>query len=119
MTYPYFNPAGNIPYNIAPRHEIIRVNGRNGAEAFQMAPNSQVLLLDETAPIVWLKTTDGAGYPTLLAYEITPAQTPEQKEAGKYDALEKRIANLEAMINEKSNSRSSKSRQTDGADRPD
>lgn len=43
-------------------YDIIRVNGRNGAEMFQMPPNSQALLLDETMPIVWLAQTDGAGY---------------------------------------------------------
>ena len=51
-------------YNFYPvTARIVRVSGRPGAEAYQMAPNSEVLLLDETAPIVWLKTTDGAGYP--------------------------------------------------------
>ena len=90
-----------FPY-IPQRYEIIKVNGQNGAAAFQMAPNSQVLLLDETAPVVWLKTTDGAGYPTLTPYDITPAQTQEQKEAGRFDAIEKRLTELEAMIRDKS-----------------
>ena len=103
--YPYAQPY-------AQRYEIIRVSGRNGAEAFQMSPNSQVLLLDETAPLIWLKTTDGAGYPTLTPYDIAPAQTQEQKEASKIEALEKRIASLEEILNEKSNSGSSKSKQT-------
>ncbi len=39
-----------------------------------MPPNSSILLLDETAPIVWLKMTDGAGYPTLNPYDIAPHQ---------------------------------------------
>ena len=30
--------------------EVIRVNGKNGAEAFQMPPNSSIILLDESAP---------------------------------------------------------------------
>ena len=45
--------------------QITRVNGRNGAEAFRMAPNASVLLMDENDPIVWLKASDGAGYCTL------------------------------------------------------
>lgn len=44
----------------APRYEVIQVNGENGARAFAMAPNSSALLMDATAPIVWLCTTDGA-----------------------------------------------------------
>lgn len=102
-----YNPYGmpTAPYNAFPaqRHEVIRVSGRNGAEAFQMAPNSSVLLLDETAPVVWLKTTDGAGYPTLASYDITPSLSQEQKEQSRFDVLEKRISNLEAILNDKSN----------------
>lgn len=91
------------PYYFQQHYEIVRVNGRPGAEAFQMAPNSQTLLLDETAPIVWLKTTDGAGYPSLTAYEITPAQTPEEKDDERFEELTRRIDELEAMIREQSN----------------
>lgn len=54
------------------RQEVIRVHGEEGAKAYQMAPNSSILLLDETAPIVWLKTTDGASYPTITGYKIEP-----------------------------------------------
>ena len=57
---PYFN---NTPSNIfnnpnvsnttfLPKSEIIKVNGKGGAEAYQMGVNSSALLLDETAPIV-------------------------------------------------------------------
>lgn len=125
MAYPYYNtpynPATN-PYNMtasAPRYEIIKVNGQNGAQALQMAPNSQALLLDETAPIVWLAMTDGAGYKTLTAYDITPAQTAEQREKSKFDVIEQRLANLEAIINGQPNTRSAKPKSSHGADSAD
>jgi len=54
------------------RQEVVRVNGMNGANAYQLPPNSSILLLDDSAPIVWLKITDGAGYPTLTPYDIVP-----------------------------------------------
>ena len=41
------------------KNEVVRVSGRGGAEAYQMAPNSSIILLDESAPVIWLKTTDG------------------------------------------------------------
>jgi hypothetical protein len=44
----YYNPYQQISNH----QEVIRVNGRQGAEAYQMAPNSSVLLLDENAPVV-------------------------------------------------------------------
>ena len=120
-----YNPYGGFtsPYSAYPqKYEVIRVNGKNGAEAFQLAPNSSVLLLDETAPVVWLKTTDGAGYPTLSSYDIAPSLTPEQREQNRYDTLEKRISDLEALLNDKSNigsiksKRSTEKRESDTAD---
>lgn len=84
--------------DMQPRYDIIRVSGENGAKAFGLPPNSSVILLDETAPIVWLKTTDGAGYPTLTPYTITPYQAAAQPD---YGTLEARIKRLEDMLNEK------------------
>ncbi len=49
-TYPNYGAMGQQTY--PQRQEVVRVNGRNGANAYQMAPNSSILLLDETAPII-------------------------------------------------------------------
>ena len=86
------------------RVEVIHVNGENGARAYQMPPNSSVLLLDDTGPIVWLCQTDGAGYKTVTPYEISP-YTPEPPID--ISALESRIEKLEERLNNrgKSNSR--------------
>lgn len=78
---------------------VLRVTGRRGAEAMPMGPNSEVLLLDETAPIVWLKTTDAAGYPTLKAYDIK--EHIEEKPID-YKALDDRLKKLEELLNAKS-----------------
>lgn len=82
----YYNPYGSYPQQMS----VIRVNGENGAKALQLAPNSSALVLDETAPIVWLCQSDGAGYKTAKPYKIEPMEitTPE--------SLEKRLARLEA-----------------------
>ncbi len=96
----YGNPYWNMGYQQLQRQEVVRVNGKNGAEAYQMAPNSSVLLLDETAPIVWLKTTDGASYPTISGYSIAPIELNAVNTAEKdYADLESRIAKLEEIIN--------------------
>ena len=89
---PYFNQSyQQNQYNQQniQRTEVIKVNGEGGAKAFQMAPNSSVLLLDETAPIVWLKTTDGAGYPAVTPYSITPYKPAPPVDV---NGLEQRIA---------------------------
>ena len=85
----------NQPYYQPIRNEIIHVNGENGARALQMMPNSQALLLDDTAPIVWLAQTDGAGYKTITAYDIV-LHVPEKPIDIK--SLEERIDKLERMM---------------------
>ena len=78
------------------RQEIVKVNGRAGADAYQMAgPNCSVVLVDETAPRIYIKATDGAGYPTVTPYRIEPEQ--EQPAADAKD-LEARIKKLEEVI---------------------
>ena len=77
--------------------QVVRVNGRNGAEAYTIGPNSSALLLDESGTMVWLVTSDGAGYKTVSAYDITPHQTAPAPDFG---ALETRIKRLEDFINE-------------------
>lgn len=96
MNYPYQN---NYLQNLMlPQpHEVTKVNGKGGVDAFQMAPNSSDLLLDTTAPIVWLVQTDGAGYKTSTPYDITPHQSEEEVH---YKTLEERISRIEEVINE-------------------
>lgn len=79
------------------RYEIIHVNGENGAKSFRMAPNSQCLLLDDTAPIVWLCQSDGAGYHTATPYQIAPYQAQPEPN---YGDLNQRITRLEEILNE-------------------
>ena len=119
-----YNPQMQIPYqtqyntlrqDFSPKQEIIRVNGENGARAFNLPPNSGILLLDETAPIVWLKQTDGAGYPTLTPYSITPYQAEPPIDT---KSLEQRVTRLEELLNGKSHNGTAKSK-TDTAKQTD
>lgn len=84
-----------------PQYDIVKVNGANGANAFQMGPNSKILLLDENNPIVWYVETDGAGYKTVTPYDISLHQDAPPVDL---NSLEARIALLEEKINAKSNS---------------
>lgn len=95
MMYPYGYP----PSMRVSQQEIIRVNGRNGAMSIQMAPSSSVLVLDETAPLVWLCQTDGAGYLTVTPFDIAPHQEAPQVSVNDLSA---RLARLEEIVNGKS-----------------
>lgn len=81
------------------RRTVDRVHGKAGADAFKLAPNSEALLLDETAPIIWLKTTDSAGYPTMTPYDIS---LHEEKKPIDYKSLEERLKKLEDSVYAKS-----------------
>ena len=110
---PYQQPMGYGQYNgyapMGPQNaaggpqpfagQITRVNGRNGAEAFRLAPNSSILLMDENDPIVWLKQTDGAGYATVTPYTVTPYQAAAPVDVS---SLENRVKRLEEILNAKS-----------------
>jgi hypothetical protein len=91
---PYMQPAQQQP--ALPKMEVVKVNGENGARAFSMGPNSSAILLDESGTMIWLVTTDGAGYKTVGAFDITQHQAAP---APDFNALEQRIARLEGLIN--------------------
>lgn len=97
--YQYQNPSQN-------KVEVIRVNGIEGANAYTMPSNSSVILLDEHNPIIYFKMTDGAGYPTVTAYTISPYKQEQSKDDNVIKSLEERIAKLEGVIgNGQSNNR--------------
>jgi len=113
VNYGGFNPTptqnnfgGINAYNL-PRYNIIQVNGQKGAETLQMAPNSKVLLLDETDPLIWFVQTDGAGYKTVTPYSITPYQPAPPVDL---NSLEQRLSILEEKINAKSYNGTNKQR---------
>ena len=95
--------------NNFPHYDIIKVKGQNGAEAFQMAPNSKVLLLDENDPLVWFVQTDGAGYKTATPYTIAPFQPTPPVDL---NSLEQRLTALEEKINAKSYNGANKQRKS-------
>ena len=94
---PFLNPYGftpqyQQPVQQMPAQQVVRVNGENGARAFQIGANSSALLLDESGTIVWLVTSDGAGYKTVSPYDIAPHKAEPAKE---YTDLESRVKKLE------------------------
>lgn len=82
---------------------VVKVNGRAGAESYNLPANSDCLLLDMNDPIAWLVQSDGAGYKTVTPYDISPHKEVKQEDVIK--TLEQRITKLEeALSNGKSNS---------------
>ncbi len=86
--YPQMNPAitplntFNNPYlNMYQQNQnqsiynqqtttLTRVTGLEGARAYQMSPNSTVALFDNNDDLMYIKTTDGAGFPTIRTFSF-------------------------------------------------
>ena len=56
------------------RQELIRVTGLEGARAYQMPPNSAAPLFDANSDLMYVKTTDGAGFPTIRTFAFSPVE---------------------------------------------
>ena len=67
-----------------PRDGLIRVTGMEGARAYQMPPNSAVALFDGGQDVFYVKTTDGAGFPTIRAYSFQPMEQAQAMGANEY-----------------------------------
>lgn len=79
--------------NILPSQQIIQVSGKASVEAMQMAPNSSVLVMDTSAPIVWMCVSDGVGRVTATPYDIAI-----HHDVPAPDSVEGRLAAVEAAI---------------------
>lgn len=105
MINPYFQ-------TLQPQH-VTQVNGKASVDQIRLAPNSSLLAMDTTAPIVWLCVSDSVGSITSCAYDITPHK---EKPPVDVSALEERLIAIETMLaemekkNDKSNVAVSKSK---------
>ena len=63
----YYNPQMNNQqiYSQEQTQNLIRVNGMDGAKTYQMPANSTVALFDCNEDIMYIKITDGAGFPSI------------------------------------------------------
>ena len=117
---PFINPYGFMQKQYqtqqmqqpAVQQQVVRVNGENGARAYQMGPNSSAMLLDESGLMVWLVTSDGAGYKSVSPYDIAPHQSAPAPDFG---SLEERIKRLEEIVNGNSGNTSANSKKQSDA----
>lgn len=60
-----------------PIHGFVYVTGLDGAKAYQMPPNSEMPLFDSAGDIMYIKTTDGAGFPTIKVCNVKETQSAQ------------------------------------------
>lgn len=95
---------------------LIWVSGEVGAKSYLMMPNSTVMLMDSESSRFYIKSTDGAGMPTIRTYEYKEyiQSVPQASQSvqnnmseqfvtrqeyeticAKYEALNERVAELQ------------------------
>jgi len=95
MNQPGMNQPGMMQQNVLPPQNVIQVSGKESVYAIRMSPNSSVFLMDTTAPIVWLCTSDGIGNVTHVPYDISLHQDEPEVNV---NSLENRISNIEKIL---------------------
>lgn len=75
--------------------KIPKVTGREGANAYDMPADSEILLLDQNDPIVWLVQTDSARLKTITPFDIALHEDEEKKAMS---SIEERLSKLEEMM---------------------
>lgn len=58
---------------------LIWVSGEIGAKSYLVAPNSSVMLMDSESETFYIKSTDGAGMPTMRTYDYVERKPNMQK----------------------------------------
>lgn len=71
-----YNGYGQM--NMQPVNGLVSVTGIDGAKAYQLPPNSKMPLFDENDDVLYLKTTDAAGYPTVKTFRFEPMEQASQ-----------------------------------------
>lgn len=111
------NPMGiNMQNNIPMNNSLMltRVTGLEGAKAYQMPANSTVALFDNNEDLMYIKTTDGAGFPTIRTFGFSEITTNNQQSIANTDYVTRDEFNKlkEELLNGKQSISRSKSNLT-------
>lgn len=88
----YYNP--NIGYNWSTpinQNFFAWVQGEAAAQAYQVAPNSTVMLMDSERPVLYMKSADATGRPGQMVkqYLVTEEQYMQLQNSQTSDAVTK------------------------------
>lgn len=77
-------PQQETPPASKPSLQVPWVNGEVGAQAYLIAPNSTVLLMDSDNPIFYIKTSDLSGKATIQAFKYEELRQSPQAASPMY-----------------------------------
>jgi hypothetical protein len=119
---PYFYGYGRNMNNYIPNQQmplmgqnqgLTRVNGLEGAKAYQVAPRDTVALFDGNDDIFYVKSADDGGFPTIKAYrfaeiDLTGAKpTNDYVTKAEFEELRKEVQSYAEQSVSKSRAKSS------------
>lgn len=93
------SPAYGFGYQSTQPTQLTRVTGLEGAKAYQMSANSVAALFDAAEDVMYIKSTDGAGFPTIRVFEfverkeapVQTAQTEDFVSRTEFEALKQEV----------------------------
>ena len=98
-TYPQIVPQYQMPQQNQQQSGINWVQGEQAAKAFLVAPNTTVQLWDSEEKVIYLKSADASGMPSMKVLEYTiRGETPEPTPAVPEYATKDQLAALEEKI---------------------
>lgn len=100
--YPYY------PYQ---SQGLLKVNGIDGARAYQMQPNSVLALFDANEDLFYVKSSDAGGFATITTYSFQKLEQPVAMPVGEFvtrkefDELKELITNGKFVVPSKQSAR--------------
>lgn len=122
---PYYGAYPQMNMNVQqPKSDIIWVQGEAGAKSYLVAPNTTTQLWDSEAPVIYLKSADASGMPSMKVIDYTirnASQTSQEAHRdtkipdmgiyatkddlealiGKFEALQKKVDGLKPATRKK------------------
>lgn len=106
-TYQQYYPQYPTNINQQQNNPIIWIQGIEAAKAYQTAPNSTVVLFDSDENVIYIKSADAYGMPSIKILDYTIRDNQEKRseiyESPKYitkSEVNKEIERLEKMIHD-------------------
>lgn len=97
----YYPTAPIQSQSSQPINGLVAVTGIDGAKAYQLPPNSSMPLFDANDDVLYLKTTDGAGFPTIRIFDFEEREQKQPAHAqseyvprSEFDALVEKVNGL-------------------------
>lgn len=113
--YPTQSNAFQNVGSVGTNQSLIWVQGEAGAKSYMVAPNQTVVLWDSEAEVIYIKSADASGMPSVKTLDYTiRGNTPQKAEISDFSgfatkdevtALQKEINALKAKFGERKESK--------------